>query len=290
MKKSGTPISLFSFQDIVTSLTGVMVIVILVIVLQLAEAIYDYENPQSDNPEYLELKAKMAELSARVKQLNEQMEEVPEELHQFVDVPTETMEALYEKEEQTHQMMKSDMEASKKEYESTKLSFEQLKEVLAKSKADKKAAEERRNSIDSKLEIASNDGEIPEMERTLENLKKEAEKVKNEIRITADKVEFSFKGIMSRQPILIECVGKGFRAQVYKSGDGVQDFTRGDLNANISSLRTWIRQHDLKKCYPVLLLRKSSFKHLSKIEEMFFLLDKDLPLGIEPLNDKVKVF
>ena len=56
MKNSGTPISLFSFQDIVTSLTGIMVIVILVIVLQLVEATYNYENPKSDNPEYLELK------------------------------------------------------------------------------------------------------------------------------------------------------------------------------------------------------------------------------------------
>jgi hypothetical protein len=37
MKKS-TPISLFSFQDIITSLTGIMIVVVLIISLQLVES------------------------------------------------------------------------------------------------------------------------------------------------------------------------------------------------------------------------------------------------------------
>ena len=273
MKDRGTPISLFSFQDIVTSLTGIMVIVILVIVLQLAEARFNYENPKSDNPEYLELKEKMKELAERLKQLKTAGEEMPEEVKAYLNTPVEAIDSQLETEKKATASMNAEMERNAKDKVTLKLTLEQIRQLLEASKAEKK-----------ELAAAEKDGSTETLERQLEQLRLENERLRNNIRITADKVEFSFTGVMSRQPILIECTGNGFRAQVYKSDDAVTEYK------SLSSLENWLRQQDLKTCYPVLLLRKSYFSHLDEILIALHRVDKDIVLGIEPLDDKVKVF
>ncbi|MBQ9369067.1 MAG: hypothetical protein IJT83_14895 [Victivallales bacterium] len=284
MKDRGTPISLFSFQDIVTSLTGIMVIVILVIVLQLAEARFNYENPKSDNPEYLELKEKMKELAERLKQLKTAGEEMPEEVKAYLNTPVEAIDSQLETEKKATASMNAEMERNAKDKVTLKLTLEQIRQLLEASKAEKKDKEKKREDVDAKLAAAEKDGSTETLERQLEQLRLENERLRNNIRITADKVEFSFTGVMSRQPILIECTGNGFRAQVYKSDDAVTEYK------SLSSLENWLRQQDLKTCYPVLLLRKSYFSHLDEILIALHRVDKDIVLGIEPLDDKVKVF
>ncbi len=290
MKERGTPISLFSFQDIVTSLTGIMVIVILVIVLQLAEARYDYENPKSNNSEYLEMKAKMKELTERLRQLKEIGEEIPEALRAYVNTSTEAIDSQLQTEEKATAAMSAEKERNEKEKVTMKLTLEQLRELLRTVNAEKKEKEQKRHDVDERLETAEKDDTVQTLERQLQTLQLENERLKNNIRITADRVEFSFVGVMSRQPILIECTKNGFRAQVYKSGDAVREFKRGGLNSNISSLVAWLRTQDLKRCYPVLLLRENFFSHLDDLLHELYRIDKDIVLGIEPLDDKVKVF
>ncbi|MBR4673633.1 MAG: hypothetical protein IKP00_04140 [Victivallales bacterium] len=290
MKDRGAPISLFSFQDIVTSLTGIMVIVILVIVLQLAEARFDYENPKSDNSEYLEMKAKMKELAEQLKQLKEAGEEIPEEVKAYLNISVEAVDAQLQDAEKATAAMTAEKERNEKEMVTMKLTLGQLKELLKGLNAEKKEKEAKRDVVDEKVAAAEKDDSSNTLERQLQTLQLENERLKNNIRITADKVEFSFVGIMSRQPILIECTGNGFRAQVYKSGQPVKEFRGGGLSSSISGLVAWLRQQDLKKSYPVLLLRRSFFSHLDDLLITLYRLDKDIVLGMEPLDDKVKVF
>ena len=289
MKERGTPISLFSFQDIVTSLTGVMVIIILVIVLQLVEAVYDYENPKSDNPEYLALKGKIQELEGRVQQLKETGEEIPEEFKVFLQISEDEIGNELSQAQDAKAMLSSEKERNAEDIKKISLSMEQIKELLRASKAEKEKAEAAREAADKKLQNSKEDPGIIEMERRLQSLQLENERLRNQIRISAEKVEFSFKGIMSRQPILVECLGTGFRAQVYKSGEGVRNFTGGDFESNLSNLISWLRTKDMMRSYPVLLLRKESFSKIDRIEEELYKMD-GIRIGKEPLNDKVKVF
>ena len=290
MKDRGTPVSLFSFQDIVTSLTGIMVIVILVIVLQLAEARFNYENPKSDNPEYLEMKAKMKELTERLKQMKEAGEEIPEEVKVYHNTPVEVIDSQLQTEEKATTAMSAEKERNEKEKMTLKVTLTQLKELLRTLNAEKKEKEEKRDAVDAKLAAAEKDESAKPLEYQLETLMRESERLKNDIRIAADKVEFSFAGVMSRQPILIECMENGFRAQVYKSGEPFKEFKGGSMKSNISELVSWLRQHDLKKSYPVLLLRKRFFPHLNDLLDALYRVDEDMVLGKEPLDDKVKVF
>ena len=290
MKERGTPISLFSFQDIVTSLTGVMVIVILVIVLQLAEARFNYENPKSDNPEYLELKAKMKELTERLRQMREAGEEIPEEYKAYLYSPVEAIELQLQEMEESTSRMNDEKEQNEKEKVTMTLSLRQLKELLKATETEKTEKEKRKEEVNAKLAEAEKDNTAQTLENQLQTLQQESERLKNDIRIAAEKVEFSFVGVMSRQPILIECMENGFRAQVYKSGQPIKEFKGGGMHTNISDLVSWLRSQDLKKSYPLLLLRKGFFPYVDELLLALYRVDEDMVLGQEPLDDKVKVF
>ena len=290
MKDKGNPVSLFSFQDIVTSLTGIMVIVILVIVLQLAEATYDYENPKEAPKEYHELKAKIAELTESIAKAKQEGDEIPEELKPYLNVTEEELASQLERERLAAENLRSEKDNLKKEMEARKLALELLQKKLRLVEEKIKEARKNKEALEARLKEIENDEEIARLEQEKQKLEQQRERIRNDIRIEADKVEFSFRGIMSRRPILIECTGSGFRAQVYKEDDGVTQFTNGSFNANLDSLLAWLKKKDLKKCYPVLLFRRGGFAKFDDILSAISRLDSNMPLGMEPLDDNVKVF
>ena len=289
MKNSDTPISLFSFQDIVTSLTGIMVIVILVIVLQLVEATYNYENPKSDNPEYLELKEKQRELSMQIQNMKNMGEEIPEELKEYIHVSQEAVDEQIKQAQNAISMMKSEMEKNNQDLVDMSDSLKQRKELLTEVLEEKKKETDNKNVVDNEMKKVEEDKDILALERRLQALQEEANHLKDDI-VLSDKLEFSFEGVMTRQPILIECLGDGFRAQVYKEGEEIKSFMDEDFDSNLSSLLAWLKKKDLKKSYPVLLLREKAFSQLDKIQLELFKLDRNIVLGKEPLDDNVKVF
>jgi len=290
MKDRGTPISLFSFQDIVTSLTGIMVIIILVIVLQLAEAMYDYENPKSDNPEYHDLKGQIANLTQRIKDVREIGEEIPDEFKPYIEMSDELVDGQIQQTTKANAIMSDEKEKNGKEKETMMLSMQQLKDLLQALKDEKEQAEKAKRDVENKQNDFDNDQSLNDLAKSLETLKQENERLKNEIRIKADKLEITFQGVMSRQPILIECLGTSFRAQVYKGGEPVKEFNGGNLTVNLASLSLWLKEHDLKRCYPVLLWRRKAWPNRDIIILALSVLDKDMAMGQEPLDDMVKVF
>jgi len=290
MKDRGTPISLFSFQDIVTSLTGIMVIIILVIVLQLAEAMYDYENPKSDNPEYQDLKVQIANLTRRIKEVKDTGEEIPDEFKPYIEMSGEEIDAQADQTVKTKDTMSAEKQDNDKKLVAMTLAMQQANELLQDANEDKKKAEADKKEIEDKQQAVKDDEGVNNLARQLETLKLDNERLKNEIRIKADKLEITFQGVMSRQPILIECLGTGFRAQVYKGGDPVKEFNGGNLTVNLASLALWLKEHDLKRCYPVLLWRRKAWPNRDKIILALSVLDKDMVMGQEPLDDTVKVF
>ena len=72
MKKS-TPISLFSFQDIITSLTGIMIVVVLIISLQLVESARAVAAIAQMRPEYEMLQKTYKQLLEKRKSLAEKI-------------------------------------------------------------------------------------------------------------------------------------------------------------------------------------------------------------------------
>ena len=73
--KNSSPISLFSFQDIITSLTGIMIVIVLVILLQLVESTRVAAAHAQMLPEYQALKKVQQELLAKREELKKKITE-----------------------------------------------------------------------------------------------------------------------------------------------------------------------------------------------------------------------
>ena len=290
MKDKGVPISLFSFQDIVTSLTGIMVIVILVIVLQLAEAVFEYEKPRAENPEYQELKRKMTEVAQKIEQLNNAGEQIPDEVMAFANTSKEKIDSTLNIEENANAAMRAEQAKNTEELTTIKLSLDQILILLNGVDAKMANARKAKQDSDRKIDTVKKDNTIPQMRKDLDELQRRCERLKNEIKINADKVEFSFTGVLSRQPIIIECYGIGFNAQLYKANTPVKSFAGGSFQSNLSELCTWLNGMDMEKCYPLLLLRRNAFSHLNEIQLRISSLGRNIVLGKEPLDDNVRVF
>ena len=88
----------------------------------------------------------------------------------------------------------------------------------------------------------------------------------------------------------MECLKNGFRAKVYNGDDKPVSFMSGNISDSLNSLVSWIKRMDLNQCYPVFLLRSEAFPNIDLIRAQFDSLDSNLPIGMEPLDDKVRVF
>ena len=216
-------------------------------------------------------------------------EEIPEELKEYIHVSQEVVDEQIKQVQNAISMMKSEMEKNNQDLVDMSDSWEQRKKLLTEVLEEKKKETVNKNVVDDEMKKVEEDKDILALERRLQALQQEANHLKNNI-VIPDKLEFSFEGVMTRQPILIECLGDGFRAQVYKDGEEVQNFMDGTFDSNLHSLIAWLKGNDLKKCYPVLLLREKAFSRLDRIQLELFKFDRNLVLGKEPLDDKVKVF
>ena len=290
MKDKGTPVSLFSFQDIITSLTGIMVIVILVIVLQLAEATNDYENPKDAPPEYQELKTKIAELTERIKTVRNEGEELPEEVKPYLNVSEEDLAKLLGKEEAAGKNLSDEKSGNQRVIDENKLSMNQNKGQAGRVKADIQGLQKDKDALDAKCNAVKNDQTNASLEKTVSDNRRKCQALREEIKLKGKMVTFSFKGTMSRQPILVECLKDGFRAKVYNGNDNPVSFMSGNISDSLKELVSWIKEMDLNQCYPVFLLRPDAFPNVDLIRAQFDSLDSKLPIGMEPLDDKVRVF
>lgn len=287
MAKSDVPISLFSFQDIVTSLTGIMVIVILVIALQMMETTQELER-QPEDPEWQELLEENQRLQATLAALKSgQMPDDSPEAEEFqllLAMDEAEVEALLA--DARHQL-----QASLDELAQAEAMCEQAAAELADLTASSAAV---RDDAREQLEILK--AQMQQLAEELDNLEEEIAALREQVRVLelakvdlegqgemkAKKLNFAFTGSRNYTPILVECLGGNrFKGGVYLSKD-VMDFT------SLEALCRWLGRFDTAQYYPVLLIRKNAFADEGEIVAA---VEKTvMRLGKDPIPNDVEVF
>ncbi len=291
MKDPGTPISLFSFQAIITSLTGIMIFVILVISFQMIETVQQASQAPKTSPEYEALNRRLAELQAKLQQLNQQDAPIPDEWLEILELsPTEII--------------------AMKEQERDRLAFLQRKErdlqkLLENAQDRLKASQARLEELEQEIvqlgkvldePVRKCQDEEAELEKKLAKLMKEIEMLKEEERNLVNaiaekrkKLHFAFVGERTHTPILVECKGDSFRAGVYLSSD-IRDFHGGSFGGNLDDLCKWLKGFDFSRYYPVLLYREAAIRRSHEIEEKIHSLGNGIRIGRDPIPKDAHVF
>lgn len=284
------PISLFSFQDIVTSLTGIMIIVILVIVLQLVETVSESAHKIAPDAEYLACLTEIEQMKAEKESLLEQTVQLSPETKELLLLSTFELNNLLIKENNLLTLQQPEQQLLQHKNELLTEQLADLNQDIEQNQEQLRQARKEAEELKASLQIIE---KLEEDATKLLTRIEERQRAQNalQLKITERprKLVFSFIGHMERIPLLVECSQEGFRAQCYGQSQ-VHDFRSQSEHLNMRNLQKWLKTYDLKKHYPVLLFREDTFKKHAYIENQILELSSNLLLGREPIGMDWEVF
>ena len=185
-RKSAVAFSLFAFQDIITSVTGIVILITLLLAVELMERVENTPQSQVQTDQQTELiQETIAELESEKEKLNEQIASATIDTSNFPSTDLETLNNLQSELTKKSQALKTKIATSEQALETKK---SQLSKIDSETKQ-----------------------KIPEQEKELQDLKKEnlvAEQKLKEIS-SSDRVFFR-NGVKDKTTWLVEASNSGF--------------------------------------------------------------------------------
>lgn len=271
-------ISFFSFQDIITSVTGIMFLVMLILTLMLLTR-HRMEQPvqQKETEEIRALHENIQLLKDQIVQILAQSQEMQQRIEELKKLDAKSIPIRRQEAQQKLVSLKNTLEALRKKQDETQNT---ITEVTQQSTA---AA-----------------AEISEKEKTLATLEAEKQKkTETKDRLETEKknasriMRFTWAKNISQKPILVECAATYIRAGSYNSDVPQVEFTCGTGANEQANMRErffiWARKHLPSETYFVLLAKPSGFENVEYMAHFLGL--KGFLRGREILpNDDVVVF
>ena len=275
--KYRSPISLFSFQDIITCLTGIMIVVVLVLLLEVIESAATRAARSALNAERLEVIELEKELIAQVEAARTQLQNAQQELRDNKPLTVAALEnRRRELEERLRQLRKEeeetrrhaaalDEELKKLQLRSTEL--EQLKTQLEAAKKEKQTLQARLKEL---------------LDRFRE---REVEWVKGR---TPLRIEFV--GHFERKPLLFECTGNAILMRdPAQPGKILREFSSDapTMQTEIDRMIEYLDTRSPEQEYPVLLVRAEAAGYLEEL--LSRLRENNWRVGFEPIGTREEI-
>ena len=257
--KSSPAISLFAFQDAITSVCGVVVLVTLMLALELTKRVELEATPYQESQEYAEkLQGEVDELNARLSQARETLQETARFDQETIGMTLEEVQRQYEQTE-------ADLERAK-------LAREQTGERL----------QERSGLAE---DFAARQKEIDKLQTELDALNAKTEKANqtaSELRAKEGReVVFEYEGSAREKPWFVELAEKKI---VVHSASGSPAPVSYDGK---SGFMKWARTRPKRGEFFVLLVRPSGAKAYDAIEAE--LIASDYRYGVDLISETAQI-
>lgn len=272
-KNNESPISLFSFQDIITSITGVMLLVVMLMILEIISSrMADVASEENRIEEIADMKSSLQKLKEEQKELQKWLDENREKV-QFLSANIEQIPELVKKEKLEKKKLSEQVEAlATKERNATK----RKEELLAELKRLEKKLED--------LLAASGGKAFAELVRVQLEIKKLAQELEDK----KDKVFFTTKREEGRNPVLVECSSKSLKIKIVKENKVIK-LDIGSSAGALVSFSAWLKTRKMSREYITLLVKPSAVDYIQKLEKE--LRRTSFQYGLEPMEeDKTGVF
>ncbi len=268
--KSSSPISLFSFQDIITCLTGIMIVIVLVMLLQLVESTAVAVSQAELLPEHAILQERLAELTRQKETLQQKLNASSEEENEYADISQAEIKSRLQDELKYARVLQRREEELLRQYSAITLEIETLKLKLQQVRSEVKELSKAENEI----------RELQALLLALEARKKDTEDLIERKRKT---LRFEFSGLADKKPILIECNDWGFRVKPWPDG-AVSAFVdpASSLTRQLPLLIDHLKELDAGNCYFVFLFKEEAIPHYRTIRSAAEKIP-DAGLGFEPI-------
>ncbi len=281
-KTDNSPVlSFFSFQDIITSVTGIMFLVVILIILlifeqQARKAIHEAKSSASVQvkTDIGKLRKQIADLRSSLKDTQARLRENLQEVERLKKLNPEAIMEKLQKFQVENVRLAEAIEKVRKERETAarklvKIRAEKEKTAVALSEAAK--------------ENKTIEKDFDDQKKRLEELRKQAVNRKT-IAITYDRNE-------SKTPILVECSKNGVRAKAYDSKD-IRDFqipSAVHYAESLAKFMEWAQTVDASSYYFVLFARPSAFGYVEALSMKLKAAGKERGIEILP-DDKSTLF
>lgn len=256
-QRNDAPITLFSFQDIITSVTGILILITLILALTL---VTQPRNESSENPDNIQaLRSQLAALESDVSKLEQQNTvdfELLELMARFnVETPEQLSDRLQETISVTNQMIRDGV----------------IQVNTGKSKTQE---------VDTRV-----DQKKAGLEQLLEQIKREQELLKKIVE--SNRVEYRLPGARGEEPWLIDIGGKEWLVAPANKIQTPVRFAETSLSKRLSNLEKWLQSLPSGQIYLVALVRSDGIESYTRIRESATLGSADF--GVDLISDHVTV-
>lgn len=250
------PVSLFSFQDIITAITGIMLLVVMLLVLDLMEREVEDSVPQ-DSTERQELQDEVEQLESRKDRLKERLETNEEQL-QGVDITSSPEE------------VRREIESYRAKNKRIEERISDTRESLESGKRTVQEHEERSEKLKERREESRE--ARAEQEKRLEELR------------ARPPVKYDVSGESSKKPLLVECGEDEILVQG-AANDKKETFDGADFR---EKFREWARRQNAAVFAVFVLIKPSSAPYVEQ-EILQPLRKNGFDVGYEPLEEDKSV-
>ena len=238
-KKDNSPaISFFSFQDIITSITGIMFLVVMMLVLMLLN------RPGSSSPEEKQLQGDLRQLKRELKDMEDIVRrKKPANTPLLQHIPDEKLPEM-------KRSLLAAMQAGEAEIKKNSKAEISIIDLLEQEKnlTEKAVAEKLR--IDKENELLQQ--QIRMMEQALAKMEKQQKSFYNIFRQ-------SWSQYTSKKPLFLECSGKGIIAGTPNEPEKLRQFQ------DIQDCIAWCRASSPNDICFILLIKPSAFNYAERL-------------------------
>ncbi|MDA0285507.1 MAG: hypothetical protein O3B86_19355 [Planctomycetota bacterium] len=252
-RKSNAKFSLFAFQDIITSVTGIMILVTLMLALELLQRTEN--SPPTRTRELIEqIQATLQEVQEQIERLETQQTAADPSLQNLAVLDAETLRRKLEQISSRRQSLTKDIN-------------ELIEDVQETSQRERELNEEQRRR---QPELA----ELEQIQKELEETRERLEELENSNRVVFNRPDDAG----NRTPWLVEFTGTEILVAELGVSHAPQRF------ASEAEFLQWVRQQNPSSNFLVLLVKPDSVEQYDGVVDE--LLERQFPYGVNLLNSE----
>jgi len=270
-EEEGSAISLFSFQDIITSITGIMFLVVLLLVIIMITSHLPSGDPARKKIDTTELQKELAELKAAIKAFEDNNSQVDSELEKLKKLSP--AELAMRKQELQIQISK------------TQLEITDLETRLAQNTQQLNLT--RENIRNAQLRKKAQDDSLMELRQKIAELTRSLKDKQHAFRQKERLVKYVISHHGSKSPLILELSKNGVR-MLEISGSKVTDWRskNGNMNQSLEKLKNYLRTADKNLYYFSVTVQPGAFAYANTV--LTILKQAGFERGIEILPDDSK--
>ena len=257
-------ISLFSFQDIITSLTGIMFLVVLLLVLMLLTS---HQPGGKAAEEVRDLQTQIEKLRKELQSLQQTQQTLDDSLQKLKQLSDKEIEVMH------HQLQEQVRQTRQKLEDTTRLNHiaqQENKDIRQKIQT----AEETAGTVSKKIESLQKS-----IARQKEILKKKEQEIKQKKQL----IKFAIDSSSSKKPLLAELDANGITLFYPEENRRIDFKNPGNVDSALRNFNMYLTGVDKTEYYFSVAIKPNGFKYANSLLKM--LKESNIERGFEILPD-----